>query len=86
MGEIISVVQAILKGVKNPVVSAGGAVLALFMYFFILVQKGELRERKAEQEKEDQKGETNTDLENSNADADGSVRDRLENRKPKVQP
>jgi predicted PurR-regulated permease PerM len=81
MGEIVSVIQAILKGVKSPVNAGIGALIALFMYFFILVQKGELRERAAEQDKEDQKKETNTDLENSNAEADDSVRDRLEQRK-----
>lgn len=83
MGEIVSVIQAIIKGVKSPVNAGIGALIALFMYFFILVQKGELRERAAEQDKEDQKKETNTDLENSNAEADDSVRDRLEQRKPK---
>ena len=81
MGEIITVIQTIFKGVKDPVKAGVGAVLALFLYFFILAQKGILRERAAEQDKEDQKGETNTELENTNAEADGSVRDRLEQRK-----
>jgi hypothetical protein len=80
MDQMILVIQAILNGVKSPVKSAIGAVIALFMYFFILVQKGELRARKAESEKEDQKTETNTELENANAEADASVQDRLRRR------
>lgn len=80
MDQMILVIQAILNGVKSPTKAAGGAIIALFMYFFILVQKGELRARKAETEKEEQKAETNTELENANAKADASVQDRLKQR------
>lgn len=80
MGEIIPVIQAILNGVNSPVKASIGALLALLLYFFILVQKGVLRDKKAETEKNDQKGESNADLENSNAEGDRSARDELERR------
>lgn len=81
MGEIINVLQAIMNGIKSPTKAAAGAIIALFMYFFILVQKGAIRERKAENEKNDQKAEDNSKIEVKNSEADSSVRDRLQNRK-----
>jgi hypothetical protein len=81
MGEIIPVIQAIIKGIKSPYQAAAGAVAALLFYFFVLAQKGELRDRKAESEKDEQKGESNTQIENTNAQAEGDVRDQLGHRK-----
>jgi C4-dicarboxylate-specific signal transduction histidine kinase len=78
---VIDVIQAIMNGVKSPIKAAIGGLVALFLYFFIMVQSGKLRARKAEAEKEEQKDETNIDLENRNAEADRNVRDRLEQRK-----
>jgi hypothetical protein len=80
MDQVIPIIQAIMNGVKSPVKAGVGALIALFLYFFVLVQKGQLRARKADSEKDEQKGETNTELENTNAEASTSVRDRL-NRK-----
>lgn len=80
MGEIISVLQAITNGIKSPIKSAVGALFALLLYFFILVQKGVLRERKAEEEKNEQKAEDNIKIENENSNADSNVRDRLKDR------
>lgn len=81
MGQITDVLQAIINGVKSPTKAALGAIIALFMYFFILVQKGVIRDTKAENEKNDQKAEDNSQIENENSKADSSVRDRLQNRK-----
>lgn len=80
IGQIKEVIDAILKGIDSPIKAGVGAILALFLYFFILVQKGQLRAKKAESEKNEQKGESNTDLENSNAEGEGSVRDKLKRR------
>lgn len=80
MGEIIPVIQAILNGAKSPIKAGVGALLALLFYFFVMVQKGVLRDKKAESEKNDQKGESNIDLEDKNSEADTKIRDRLEQR------
>lgn len=81
MGQITDVIKAIINGVNSPIKAGVGAVIGLFLYFFILVQKGVLRDNKAESEKNDQKAEDNTKIENTNSEADTSVRDRLKNRK-----
>ena len=80
MGQVISIIQTIINGIKSPIKAGMGAAFALFVYFFVLIQKGEFRERKSEEEKDEQKGESNTDLENSNSEADSSIRDRLSRR------
>ena len=51
MGEIIPVIQAILNGVKSPIKAGVGALLALFLYLFVLIQKGNFRDKKAEADK-----------------------------------
>ena len=80
MDQIISVIQAILSGVKSPFKAGIGALLALFFWIFISVSKGKFRDAKADAEKDEQKVESNNDLENSNAEGEDSVRDQLERR------
>ena len=77
---LMDIIQAIISGVKSPIKAGFGAAIALFLYFFILVKKGDFREKKSEREKEDQKDESNIDLENSNAEAEREIRDILRNR------
>lgn len=77
MENIISILNTIINGVKNPIMSAVGAVSTLFMWIFIKVQLGNFREQAAEQHKEEAKAENNDTLENQHAKADSSIRDRL---------
>lgn len=81
MGEIINVIQAIMKAIDKPWQAIAASISALFLYILVLVQKGKFRDEKAETEKNEQKAEDNSTLENTNAEADSSVRDRLQRRK-----
>lgn len=83
MGEmktLLDLIQVVMKSIKSPIASAGAALAGILLYFFVLVSKGKLRDRKADAEKDEQKGESTATIENSNAEGDGSVRDRLERR------
>ena len=80
MDQIVEIIQTIMKGAQSPWKAALGSIMALFLYFFVMFQKGRFRSQKADSEKNDQKNESNIELENNNANSEASVRDRLGNR------